>query len=315
MKVKAKVAKIDQENGTMVVFTEDRQFIRLPLPAEYPKLGSTIVVSLPKEKSFLNKVAAKRWIAVAATIMLVFSIGLFGNFALSPVSAYVTLDSANSSLQIAVNNEAKVESVTALNAEGEKLLNRLSLKDKDLYLAVQEIVKQSCSSGYIDQEKENLVLASVTKVKDINISEDKIREVIYNEMYSGKYPGYVVVCNADQKQWKQANKSGRSVNRLIFAEKAKESGVTIDPKSWDNHDYLQTINDAQLSVEKMFPNSCSKVSRPADNNAGMMTNNKSISPHSQSTPANHHHNQRHNNSHYNRPMDSQSEVHEAACTH
>ncbi|MTI81385.1 MAG: hypothetical protein FH758_10975 [Firmicutes bacterium] len=269
MRIKAKVAKIDHKKGVMVVFTQDRQFKRMPLPVEIPNLGSTILVNLPKEKSFLNRMATKKWAAAAAVLLMVFAIGMFSSYGISPVSAYVTLDSANSSLQISVNEDGRVENITALNKKGKELIANLNIDNKNIYLAVQEIVKKSSSSGYLDQEKENLVLASVTKIEDnINISKDKLRETIYNEMYSAKYPGYVVVNEVAKGQWNQAQESGYSVNRLVISERAENSGVTINPDSWNNHDYMQVMNDAQLSVTKMFTKDCSKVTWREDSNTG-----------------------------------------------
>ncbi|MBM7854608.1 hypothetical protein JOC37_000981 [Desulfohalotomaculum tongense] len=50
MPVKAIVAKVDQQNGVMVIITADRQFRCLPLPDAVPSIGTTIELHLQAEK-------------------------------------------------------------------------------------------------------------------------------------------------------------------------------------------------------------------------------------------------------------------------
>ncbi|MTI85883.1 MAG: hypothetical protein FH756_18805 [Firmicutes bacterium] len=263
-KFKGMVAKIDKENRTMVVVTEDKRIKRVPLPANVPDLGSTIEVSLlPEKKKAAGSFIGAKWMAVAAALLLVLGISMFGNLGPPPVSAsaYVTLD-MTPSLQLSVDENGKVIGVTALNDAGKKLINELDIKNKDVYLAVKDTVKKAGSAGYFKKDTDNLVMATVSKIKDSSsyrIKDEKLRSVIHDELNAGHHPGYVVVNETNESEWQNAQKSGYSVNRAIVSQRIKEKGIDVDPKSLDTQEMMQVINDSKTSVPALFPNNSCKV--------------------------------------------------------
>ncbi len=263
-KLKGMVAKIDKENSTMVVVTEDKQIKRVPLPGNVPDLGSTIEVSLPPEKKkAAGSFIGTKWLAVAVALLLVLGISMFGNLGPHPVSAsaYVTLD-MTSSVQLSVDENGKVIGVTALNDAGKKLINELDIKNKDVYLAVKDAVKKAGSAGYFKKDTDNLVMATVSKIKDSSsyrIEDKKLRSVIHDELSAGHHPGYVVVNETNESEWQNAQNSGYSVNRAIVSQRIKEKGIDVDPKSLDTQEMMQVINESKTSVPTLFPNNSCKV--------------------------------------------------------
>lgn len=260
MKVKAMVAKIDQEKKIMVVFTKDRQFIRLPLPEHIPCLGSTIQVNLPSARrpmiSFLNR----KWLAAAAVLLLVFTMGLFSTFGVAPVSAYVTLD-MKPSLRLSVDDKGKIKSVTALNEDGRRLADKLDVDNMDVYLAVRDIVREADSLGYLDAQKENLVMAGIISIEDSDyqIDRSKLRLIIHDQLSAKHYPGYVVVYDTDRNQWESAQKWGYGVNQLTISERAREKGIDIKPEDLNQRDLIQVMKDNKVSVPMLFPGDSCKV--------------------------------------------------------
>lgn len=259
MKAKAMVAKINPEKSLMVVLTADRQFIRLPLPKIPPPLGSTIQVDLPAEKKPLMGLLNTKWLAAAAMLMVILAIGMFSTLGVSPVAAYVNLD-MKPSLQLSLDDQGKVKGITALNDEGKKLVNEINTDNKDVYGLTEEIVQKASQFGYFDGQKDNLVMVSVTRVKDsasTQIDENKLRTIIHDQLSARRYPGYVVVNDTDMDQWQRAQKSGYSVNQLVISEQAKTKGINIDPQSLQNRDYMETMKNSQTSVPMLFQeNSC-----------------------------------------------------------
>ncbi|MDA8235899.1 anti-sigma-I factor RsgI family protein [Desulfotomaculum nigrificans] len=259
MKAKAMVAKINPDNSLMVVFTEDRRFVNLPLPDNPPPLGSTIQVDLPSEKNSLKGLLSTKWLAVAAMLMVVLAIGMFSTLGVSPVAAYVNLD-MKPSLQLSVDDQGKVKGITALNDEGKKLINKIDADNQDLYGLTGEIVQKADQLGYLDGQKDNLVMVSVTKVKDSansQIDENKLRTVIHDQLSAKRYPGYVVVNETDMDHWQRAQKSGYSVNQLLISEQAKTKGIAIDPQAMQKQDYMEAMKNSHTSVPMLFPeNSC-----------------------------------------------------------
>lgn len=273
MQVKAIVAKVDQQNGIMVVFTADRQFRRLPLPDAVPPLGATIEVNLPAEKRAISSLLPTKWIAAAAVLLLAMAIGLFSTMGVTPVSAYVTLD-MKPSLQLAVDDQGKITEVTALNEAGEKLLGQLDLKNMDVYLAIKEIMQKSGKAGYFDSQKDNIVMASITKAKDSSsyrIDEAKLRTIIHDELSAKHYPGYVVVNVADRNQWQKAKQSGYSVNQVIMSERAREHGVSIDPQVLKDQGLTQVMEDHQADIPQWFGENSCEVTWQGRNSAGQPT--------------------------------------------
>ncbi len=276
-KLKGMVAKIDKENRTMVVVTEDKRIKRLPLPANIPDLGSTIEVSLlPEKKKAAGSFIGAKWLAVAAALLLVLGISMFGNFGPPPVSAsaYVTLD-MTPSVQLAVDESGKVIGATALNDAGKKLINELDIKNKDVYLAVKDAVKKASSQGYFKMDEDNLVMATVSKMKDSSsyrIKDEKLRSVIHDELSAGHHPGYVVVNEADEYEWKNAQKTGYSVNRAIVSQRIKEKGLDVDPNTLNTEEMMQVINSSKTSVPALFPdNSCRVTWQEKWNGAGIQS--------------------------------------------
>jgi len=280
MQVKAKVAKIDQPNKVMVVLTEDRQFRRLPLPDVVPPLGATIVVSLPAEKSFISSLLKTKWLAAAAVLLLVLATGMLSTMGVTPVSAYVTLD-MKPSLQLSVDDRGKITEVTALNEAGEALLEELDLKNIDIYLAVKEIVQNAGQAGYFDGQKNNVVMAGITKAGDSSsyqIDEAKLRTIIHDELSAKHYPGYVVVNVADREQWQNAKQSGYSVNQVIMSEKAREHGVSIDPQEVKDQGLMRVTEEYQAAIPQWFGKNSCEVTWQGRNSAGQPTYTNNTQP-------------------------------------
>lgn len=258
MEVKAIVAKIDKEKGILVVLTKDRQFKKLPLTNNPPMVGSTINISLPPGKTVLGRFFKPRWLAVAA-VMLISFIGISVYLGISPASAYVALD-MKPSLQLAVNNHGQVLGVTGLNKEGKEMVKQLDLTHKDVYLAVQEVVRQASQNGFFDSNSENLVMAVYTTRKTgYQIDKNKLREAINGKLSINRYPGYVVVNQLEWSRWQSASDTGYSANKLIMVESAKKKGIPLDPDTLNHGDMMQTIKRSHASVPRLFPESSYKI--------------------------------------------------------
>lgn len=258
MQVKAMVAKVDKDNNMMVVFTDDRQFIRLPLTDPKLSPGSVIWVNLPRSKKLLLSGLNGKWFASAAVLVLLFAIGLFSTFWVSPVSAYITLD-MKPSVQLSIDDKGKIKSVMALNENGKQLANSLDVENMDIYEGVRDIIKKTDDLGYLESKNENLVMACVTKMEysAYQVDENKLRTIIHDQLSYKKYPGYVVVNNADKSQLQRAENLGCTVNQLILSEQASERGIDINVETINGDDLMSSIKESKTSVPTLFPeNNC-----------------------------------------------------------
>lgn len=265
--LKGIVAKIDKENKTMLLLTKDKQFRRVPLPADIPDLGSETEITLPPER---EKTAGgfprASWLAAAAALLLVLGISLFGNFSPAPVSAssYVTLDMVPS-LRLAVDARGKVVSATAFNDAGSRLISDLDVENKNVYLAVQDAVKKAKNAGYFKNDADNLVMVAISEINDTaayQIEKEKLRLLIQDEMSAGHHPGYVVVNKTGKEEWQNAQKMGCSVNKIIVQERMRKRGIEVDQGNLNAQEIPQVIDNSQTPVPTLFSGNCHRVTMP-----------------------------------------------------
>lgn len=263
MNTKALVIKVDTESGTMVVFTEDRQFKQLPLPAWSLGSGTTIEIGDPSTEKWTKKFFRKKsvWAASVAAILLIISVSLFYKTGVSAAATFVNLD-MKSSVQLVVDQNGVVQEVLALNSEGNKLMtHNLNLKNLDLYTAVQQIVKKSMELGYFSRSAENLVMTNITTGKDLMtvVDEKQLRTVINQELSFQHYPGYVVVNQSNLRQWENAQKLGYTINQFMIFERGAEKGIQVNQEDLKKENIPDFIKKSHMSVPSLFPESSSKI--------------------------------------------------------
>lgn len=124
----------------------------------------------------------KPLVAVAAAVFLIFGtvLSTFMYTSVNAVDSVVSID-VNPSVEISVNKKQKVIDVKAVNDDGADLLGTKNYKGMDLESAVDSIVTSLNESGYIDADR-NSILVSVKnddKEKGNKLSE-KLAQMIYD---------------------------------------------------------------------------------------------------------------------------------------
>ena len=281
MKTKAIVSKIKEDEGTMIVLTTDRQFLRMPLPGgNLPLLGQTIEIEFPLEKnkvvSLFNKkkISAmnqwnKKWVSIAAVFMLVFLSMFYGQFGVTKAAAaYVNLDK-KPSVQLKIDKKGFVQEVVGLNTEGKRLADSISINEKDVYSATQTIIREANRLGYLTSNQNVLVMASVvqlTKAENPLINEQLLRQMIDQELASKQMSGYIVMNQATKEQWKQANDSGYTMNEYMVLEHAKEHGIELQQEQLTKEHHLtEYVSNSKVPVEQLFPNNSYRVNWQNEN--------------------------------------------------
>ncbi len=140
-----------------------------------------------------NKKSLAKVIAICATVAAVIAIAVFGgvqytqNFATESI---VSLD-VNPSIEIAVSRSERVLEVTALNADGKKVIGDMDLEGSDIDVAVNALVGSMLKNGYIT-EYQNSVLISVEGSNETKNSELKLRLAKQVEEAVGSVDGSVL---------------------------------------------------------------------------------------------------------------------------
>lgn len=133
------------------------------------------VIQMPKKKNIFMKVAA-----IAASLALVLGIGLFAfsRFGSSDVASVITLD-VNPSIELQLNQDARVLQARALNDDALKVLDGMDLENTDLATATNAIIGSLLKHGYLDQLA-NAILISVEdedSARGAKLQKDLSRDV------------------------------------------------------------------------------------------------------------------------------------------
>ncbi len=133
--------------------------ILLELPAqERPEEKVIDIDSLRPRK---KKRFGRYFTTLAAALVL--AVGIFGftrYMAYNRVDSLVGLD-VNPSIELALNSRERVVSVTALNADGESIIDGMDLRGTDLDVAVNALIGSMLTNGYIS-DLANSVLVTVS---------------------------------------------------------------------------------------------------------------------------------------------------------
>lgn len=152
---------------------------------------------LPSRK---KKAVARTWITslsvLAACILCFFGFQWYENYA---VYTTINLD-VNPSIQICINRQEEILSITGLNADGKKVVDALfSPKHRQLDEVVTETILELVNAGYLTTDEANAILVSVDTgdasnaeglMEDLSqdISTAMGKEEVYGEIISQQIP-------------------------------------------------------------------------------------------------------------------------------
>lgn len=182
------------EGKSIVVYTDEGDFIRLPMPGKAPEIGDVVEVGGKARKS------PAAYFAVAAVLVLVAAIGLFNPlFGTGAAAAYIALD-INPSMDLYVNRDGTVIKARPLNPEAETLLEA-GVKGQDLYSAVESIINEAGKLGYINKDNQNLVMAGIVSFRGDApvVQEERLSRVISEILVDLQVNGSIVV-SKDSKE-------------------------------------------------------------------------------------------------------------------
>ena len=203
--------------------------------------GKVIYMEKKKSRGFAGFAAiAAVFVLLIAGIFIAKNNGNLGT-ANNALAAVVSLD-VNPSIELKVDNDEEVISVTGLNADGKKVLEGMDLEDTDLNVAVNAIIGSMLKHGYIN-EMANSILLSVSGVEgyDADALETKLASEVNALLKNGAVLSQNV-SNADDKTVKLADEYGITVGKAALIQQIVKNSKT--------HSFEQlaglTINELNL---------------------------------------------------------------------
>lgn len=213
---KLKGIVIKTKGRFMWVATEDRQFLRLPVPKDGVSQGQEVWVDPSEEIS-----SAYHYKALAAGIILLLLVGTVfaAVFPGEKAVAHLALD-INPSMELAINRHNLIIETVPLNEDAELLLKDLPLKNKEVYEALKLLIHQAQTAGYLTPDKDNLILLTVVEENEGKLLDPlKIKKTVLNDINELGLKGTVAVQKATEKERKQAKNEGLSVTSYLLKKK------------------------------------------------------------------------------------------------
>jgi len=294
-----------------IIMTQTGEFHRVPKPAQPVELGTEITCRLGTGINWLRNGAL-------AAILVVIMIGCSLYQSVLPTAvAYVSLD-INPSVEIGVDQNSQVVEVQGLNDDGKELLKMVSLKKKNVYTAIEELIAASIQNDYLDAEKENLVFVAVTKEPTatlVVVEEKLVYETIANSITAIKAPVEVLVTEAKPEVQKEAHKIGVSTGKYLLYLDAVQTEPEIPVKSLNK----QSLKDLGVKQWEMKHPSSPKrnlnqvddqktITQPVitdeNNNNNNNNNNKNNNKNNNNNNKNNNKNNNNNNKNPDRKSDS-----------
>ncbi len=204
----------------------ERISLNLTPAPEKERTSMTMTVNSNTKKNNFKKIAS---LAIAAC--LVIAVGIFGftyydtNLA---VESLVDID-VNPSVELMTNKKDTVIDVKAINADGEKILDGMNLKNSELKVAVNAIIGSMLKNGYLDDD--NGILVTVqnedkTKAAELrNLVMTDIDESLTEHNVSAPVINQTVEKTATAEDFAKANNI--SVGKATFVLKLAEKDSSL----------------------------------------------------------------------------------------
>lgn len=250
---------------------------------------------IPSKKSYLNKIKdniksnlVRNKIAFACSLSILFlSFGTYTYIKL-PV-AYVSLD-INPSIELSVNRFNNVVSTSALNKDGQILLNDINSNDKSVYGIVNEIIDSAIKEKYISNNKPTAIaVASISDDYELrNSLENDLKNSISNHFSKNSIDGTIYSYDEDFSKRDAAQKMDISVGKMNLIEELisfdesitvdeykNKSVVNIDDKILEFKDNTKEPDKSSDDSTKNINNS--NLSKTKEENISVNTNSNTIS--------------------------------------
>ncbi|MBP3953055.1 anti-sigma factor domain-containing protein [Bacillus suaedae] len=205
-----------------VVLSDDGTFQNVPLENnEYPLIGERITYQKKTTSSFPFKMM------VLVASLFVTSLLTYSLFYNNHEPHYVAVIDINPSIEIFLDQDYRVLDVVPLNSDASKLMESIETEDSDLYTMVANIVTNSIAKGYLKEDENGILNASIIDLKNESEqpSVEHLSETINEQLLSNNISADVQVFSEGKDFYDQANSEDVSVNKYRMFQILKSKGI------------------------------------------------------------------------------------------
>jgi len=203
---------------------------------------------IQKINNILGGIFMKRKIALALSVGVILSLG-GGTYAYAktPV-AYVSLD-INPSVELGVNAFDKVVSIEAYNEDGQKVLEGTNLINYDIDNAVNAVISNAISDGYIHDDGSSAIEITTATDKDkvATEMEESLKDTIDETLKNNDIKAEVGTENVALARRDEARKLGITPGKLNLIQKLQELDPTINIEDYKS----SSVKDIQKKTKEL----------------------------------------------------------------
>lgn len=234
---KIKAVILETTGSRCTVLADDGSFRSLPNSSgaqvgEEIELDDTVEVLFndvnPIRKVRKSRRAWQALAAAAALLLLTLTVALGWNFAqASTAVALVSID-INPSIELALNAREQVVRATAVNSDGEKVLQALELKNQPVPVAMSKILEQAQNLGYLtDEHSWILVGLAPNGNKELPPAlEEAVKSA--GAAIQEKVNARMAVFQLSEPERIKAEQAGVSIGEYALWQSADKAGIKIE---------------------------------------------------------------------------------------
>lgn len=200
---------LEIKNRKACIMTPSGEFAEVKILGDSPAIGSTYSGAIaPKLPLF-------KYVAAAACFILFVTTGSTAYAYYTPVSSVVV--DINPSLELKVNKWNRIIKASALNEDGEKMLDSLSIKNKTIDDGLSMILEEA--------EKENFINPSNKADLNVSLSIKPIDKASKDKETIGDSPENSISLPKFESKLKEKNLSGEINNKVINSNKNTDTNI------------------------------------------------------------------------------------------
>lgn len=245
---------LEVKGRTMIVMTDDGDFIRLPCTGT-ARPGAVVPLPVKRRRPWPAALAA------VAALLLCLSAVLYGPAVLRPAAAYVDLE-LGGSLSLTLDRDGHLRRVEALDEAGKAVLRASNLGSRpSLDRAVARLVEGAVAAGALKPGDPALVIATLAPAAGDSppVEVTDIRAWITASLTGKDLNGQVVVLPATSSQYRDAHQQGLSTGRWLVAQQGRRQGADLTRADLEKASLQAVLDRHRLKVEDLFPGACSTV--------------------------------------------------------
>ncbi len=227
-----------------------------------------------------TKKSKVKFIAVAAGFIIAFTTVGGGAYAYNKPYSYVSLD-VNPSIEYSVNVFDRVIDATAVNEDGEAILDNIDVENKTIDEAIKDTVSEISDQGYITEDETGGIVISTSSDNDTKSEElaDELKSDAEEVISEKNLEASVEVLSVGKERVQEARELGVTPGKLNLVEKLQKSAANPDDISieeWINKPVkdIMKATKANREEQKTKPEQAvtNDNSEQVDNNQSEDTN-------------------------------------------